>query len=126
MSDFLLRLQEVPPSGQPSEKNKAYVAAFQKANLGMRPNFVSVGGYDGMHLIYEALKKTVGNADGAALLAAMKGMALESPRGPVSIDPETRDIVQNIYLRKVERVDGQLHNVEFGVVEAVKDPAKVK
>jgi branched-chain amino acid transport system substrate-binding protein len=83
----------------PSAKNNAYVAAFEKANPGIRPNFMSVGGYDGMNLIYEALKKTNGNADGEALLAAMKGMSFESPRGPITIDPETRDIVQTIYLR---------------------------
>ncbi len=107
-----------------SAKNKAYVAAFGKANAGMRPNFMSVGGYDGMHVIYEALKKTNGNADGDALLAAMKGLAFESPRGPVSIDAGTRDITQTIYLRKVEKADGELYNVEFGAVENVRDPAK--
>jgi branched-chain amino acid transport system substrate-binding protein len=106
-----------------SELNKAYVAAFEKANH-FRPDFVSVGGYDGMHLIYEALKKTNGNADGDALLPAMKGMAWESPRGPISIDPQTRDIVQNIYIRKVEKVNGQLYNMEFATYEAVKDPMK--
>jgi branched-chain amino acid transport system substrate-binding protein len=106
-----------------SALNKAYVAAFEKAS-GFRPDFVSVGGYDGMHLIYEALKKTNGNADGDALLAAMKGMAWESPRGPISIDPQTRDIVQNIYIRKVEKVNGQLYSVEFTTYEAVKDPLK--
>jgi branched-chain amino acid transport system substrate-binding protein len=106
-----------------SALNKAYVAAFEKAN-GFRPNFVSVGGYDGMHLIYEALKKTGGNPDGEAMLAAMKGMAWESPRGPISIDPQTRDIVQNIYIRKVEKVNGQLWNAEFETFAAVKDPLK--
>jgi branched-chain amino acid transport system substrate-binding protein len=104
--------------------NRAYVAAFEKAN-GFRPDFVSVGGYDGMHLIYEALKKTGGNADGDAMLAAMKGMAWESPRGPISIDPQTRDIVQNIYIRQVEKAHGQLYNVEFATFEAVKDPMKL-
>jgi branched-chain amino acid transport system substrate-binding protein len=113
-------------AAHPSAKNKAYVAAFEKANPGMRPNFMSVGGYDGMSLIYEALKKTNGNADGEALIAAMKGLAFESPRGPISIDPETRDIVQTIYLRKVEKVDGKLYNVEFGAVERVKDPGKTQ
>jgi branched-chain amino acid transport system substrate-binding protein len=108
-----------------SAKNKAYVAAFEKTNH-FRPNFMSVGGYDGMHLIYEALKKTKGKADGDSLIAAMKGMAWESPRGPISIDPETRDIVQNIYIRKVEKKNGQLYNVEFATFKAVKDPAKVK
>jgi branched-chain amino acid transport system substrate-binding protein len=103
--------------------NKAYVAAFRQAS-NFRPNFVSLGGYDGMHLIYEALKKTGGKADGDALVAAMKGMAWESPRGPIAIDPDTRDIVQDIYLRKVEKVNGELYNVEFQTFPAVKDPMK--
>jgi len=111
-------------AAHPSDMNKAYVEAFKKANGGMRPNFMSVGGYDGMHLIYAALKKTSGATDGDALIAAMKGMAWESPRGPISIDAETRDIVQNIYIRKVEKVGNELYNVEFATVEAVKDPAK--
>jgi len=111
-------------TAHPSAKNKAYVEAFRKANPGMRPNFMSVGGYDGMHLIYEALKKTGGKADGDSLIAAMKGMAWESPRGPISIDPQTRDIVQNIYMRKVDKVAGELQNVEFATFEAVKDPVK--
>jgi branched-chain amino acid transport system substrate-binding protein len=103
--------------------NKDYVAAMRKAN-NLRPNFMSVGGYDGMHLIYEALKKTAGKTDGEALVNAMKGMSWESPRGPISIDPETRDIVQNIYIRKVERVGGELYNVEFATIPNVKDPIK--
>jgi branched-chain amino acid transport system substrate-binding protein len=107
----------------PSPMNKAYVAAFEQAN-GFRPNFMSVGGYDGMHLIYEALKKTGGKADGDSLIAAMKGMKWESPRGPISIDPETRDIIQNIYIRKVEKKNNRLYNVEFATFEAVKDPVK--
>jgi branched-chain amino acid transport system substrate-binding protein len=106
-----------------SPMNKAYVAAFEKAN-NFRPAFMSVGGYDGMHLIYEALKKTGGKADGDSLIAAMKGMKWESPRGPISIDPDTRDIIQNIYVRKVEKKGGQLYNVEFATFEAVKDPVK--
>jgi branched-chain amino acid transport system substrate-binding protein len=106
-----------------SALNKTYVAAIQKAN-NFRPDFVSLGGYDGMHLIYEALKKTGGNADGDALLGAMKGMAWESPRGPISIDPDTRDIVQNIYIRKVEKLNGELWNTEFATYPAVKDPMK--
>jgi branched-chain amino acid transport system substrate-binding protein len=113
-------------ASHPSAMNKAYVAAFKKANNGLRPNFISVGGYDGMHLIYEALKKTKGNTEGAALVEAMKGLKWESPRGPVSIDPETREIVQNVYIRKVERVDGELYNTEFATFEAVKDPGKIK
>jgi branched-chain amino acid transport system substrate-binding protein len=106
-----------------SPLNKAYVRDFEKA-YGKRPNFVSLGGYDGMHLIYEALKKTGGKTDSDAMLSAMKGMTWESPRGPMSIDPETRDVVHNEYIRKVERVNGQLYNVEFATVEAVKDPTK--
>jgi branched-chain amino acid transport system substrate-binding protein len=110
----------------PSAMNKDYVDGIRRANNNMRPNFMSVGGYDGMHLIYEALKKTSGKTDGDALISAMKGMAWESPRGPISIDPETRDIVQNIYMRKVEKVDGELYNVEFETFSAVKDPGKSK
>jgi branched-chain amino acid transport system substrate-binding protein len=109
-------------AAHPSEMNRAYVDAFKKAT-GTRPNFMSVGGYDGMHLIYEALKKTGGRTNGDSLIAAMKGMAWESPRGPVAIDPQTRDIVQNIYLRKVEKLHGELYNVEFATFEAVKGAA---
>ena len=108
-----------------SKMNKDYVAAFEKAN-NVRPNFISLGGYDGMHLIYEALKKTGGKTDGDGLINAMKGMKWESPRGPISIDPQTRDIVQNIYLGKVEKVNGQLYTIQFATFEAVKDPLKMK
>ena len=94
---------------------------LSRTRFGSRPGFMAVGGYDGIHLIYEALKKTGGKTDGDALVEAMKGMKWESPRGPISIDPETRDIVQNIYIRKVEKVDGELYNVEFATFEAVKD-----
>ena len=107
-----------------SPENKAFVAAFEKANNGMRPNFMAVGAYDGMALVYKALEKTKGDASGDALLAAMKGMSWMSPRGPVSIDPETRDIVQNIYVRKVEKKNGALYNVEFETIPNVKDPYK--
>lgn len=106
-----------------SPENKAFVAAFTKA-AGMRPNFMAIGGWDGMHLIYEALKKTGGSTDGSALVEAMKGMSWVSPRGPISIDAKTRDIVQNVYVRKVEKVGGQLYNVEFATFEAVPDPVK--
>jgi branched-chain amino acid transport system substrate-binding protein len=75
-----------------------------------------------MHLIYEALKKTGGKADGDSLIGAAKGMKWESPRGPISIDPATRDIVQNIYIRRVEKVGGAYVNVEFDTVKDVKDP----
>ena len=112
-------------AAHPSQKNKDFVAAYKKA-FNSRPGFMAVGGYDGIHLIYEALKKTGGKTDGDALVEAMKGMKWESPRGPISIDPETRDIVQNIYIRKVEKVDGELYNVEFATFEAVKDSGKTK
>jgi len=107
-----------------SAVNKAFVAAFKKANSDMRPNFMAVSGYDGMHLMYEAVKKAGGKTDGDSLIAAAKGMAWESPRGPISIDPDTRDIVQNVYIRKVEKKNGELYNVEFATFTAVKDPIK--
>jgi branched-chain amino acid transport system substrate-binding protein len=107
-----------------SKLNKDFVAGYKKDFGGDNPNFFALGGYDGMHLIYETLKKTGGKADGDSLIAAAKGMKWESPRGPVSIDPETRDIVQNVYIRRVEKVGGELKNVEFDTVENVKDPVK--
>jgi len=113
-------------AAHPSAVNKKFVEAFQKANKGMRPNFMAVGGYDGMRVIYEALKATKGQGGGDALLAAMKGQIFESPRGPMFIDAQTRDVVHNIYLRKVQKQDGQLYNVEFDVIKDVKDPGKSK
>lgn len=107
-----------------SPENKTFVEAFAKANPSLRPNFMAVGGYDGMALIYKALDKTKGDTDGAKLIEAMKGMAWTSPRGPISIDPETRDIIQNVYIRKVEKKNGALYNVEFETVPNVKDPVK--
>ena len=106
-----------------SPQNKAFVDAFKAANANRHPNVVAVAAYDGMELIYRALEATKGASDGTAVVNAMKGMQWESPRGPVLIDPATRDIVQNIYMRKVERVDGELQNVEFETYPAVKDPA---
>ena len=90
------------------------------------PDFFSIGGYDGMHVIYEALKKAGGKTDGDSLIAAAKGMKWDSPRGPMSIDPETRDVVQTIYIRKVEKVNGEPQNVAFDKVENVKDPVKAR
>lgn len=113
-------------AAHPSPLNKKFVEAFEKANKGLRPNFMAVGGYDGMRVIYEALKATKGAGGGDALLAAMKGQVFESPRGKVFIDAQTRDIVQDVYLRKVERVNGQLYNMEFDVIKDVKDPGKTK
>jgi branched-chain amino acid transport system substrate-binding protein len=104
-----------------SALNKKFVAEFGKANNGMRPNFMAVGGYDGMRVILKGLEQTKGKG-GQALLDAMKGQVFESPRGPVLIDAQTRDIVQDIYIRRVERVNGHLYNVEFDKQTAVKDP----
>jgi len=109
-----------------SPENKAFVADFKKANSGMRPNLMAVQAYDGLHVIYEALKKTKGATDGAALVEAMKGQKWVSPRGPVTIDPETREMIQNLYVRKVERINGELYNVEFETIPNYKDPSKVK
>jgi branched-chain amino acid transport system substrate-binding protein len=114
-------------AAHPSALNKKFVDAFKKANTGLRPNFMAVGGYDGMRVIYEALKNTKGGQGGGeALLAAMKGQIFESPRGQIYIDAQTRDVVHNIYLRKVEKKDGQLYNVEFDVIKDMKDPGKAK
>jgi branched-chain amino acid transport system substrate-binding protein len=108
-----------------SPLNKEFVTAYNKA-FGRNPDIYSIGGYDGMHLIYAALQKTGGKADGQDLIEAAKGMMWESPRGPLSVDPETRDIVQTVYIRRVEKVDGRLVNVEFDKVENVKDPLKAR
>ena len=113
-------------AAHPSAANKDFVAAYKKLMNGQRPGFMAVGGYDGIHLVYEALKKTGGKSDGDALIAAMKGMSWESPRGQVMIDPETRDIVQTVYIRRVEKVGDGLRNVEFDKFDAVKDPAKAR
>jgi branched-chain amino acid transport system substrate-binding protein len=111
-------------AAHPSAMNKKFVEAFEKANPKMRPNFMAIGGYDGMRVIYEALKATGGKGDGTALLEKMKGQIFESPRGQVLIDAQTRDVVQDVYLRKVEKKDGQLYNVEFDVIKGVKDPGR--
>ncbi len=126
MGDAVLGVVTAMPysAAHPSEMNKQYVAAFKAANNGMRPNFMSVFGYDGMHAVYAALEKTKGSTDGAAMVEAMKGLQWESPRGPMMIDPETRDVVHNIYISKVEKVDGELYNVEMATYPMVKDPAK--
>ena len=106
-----------------SPMNEAFVKAFRD-EYKRNPDVFSIGGWDGMHLIYETLKKTGGKADGDSLIAAAKGMSWESPRGPILIDPNTRDIVQNVYIRRVEKVGGASQNVEFDKIENVKDPAK--
>jgi len=104
-------------------RNKAFVEAFQK-EYNRYPDIFSIGGWDGMHVIYEALKKTGGKADGESLIGAAKGMSWESPRGPMSLDPETRDVVQTIYIRRVERVGARIVNVDFDKELNVKDPVK--
>jgi len=108
-----------------SPENAAFKKAYSEANGDkLRPNFMAAAGYDGMAVIYEALKKTGGSADSEKLLVAIKGMKLTSPRGPIMIDPETRDVVQTVYIRKVEKVGGALYNVEFDKFPDQKDPAK--
>jgi len=107
-----------------SALNEKFVKAFREDSKGINPNLLAVGGYDGMHLIYEVLKKTAGKTDAEGFIAAAKGMKWESPRGPIAIDPETRDIVQTIYIRRVERVGGELQNVEFDKVDNVKDSGR--
>jgi branched-chain amino acid transport system substrate-binding protein len=105
-----------------SPENKAFVAQVKKAANNMRPNFMGVGGYDAMTLAYMALKKTNGDTDGTKLIEAMKGASWVSPRGPITIDPATRDIVQDIYMREVKEVNGELYNVEFATFPKIKDP----
>ena len=111
-------------TAHPSAVNKKFVEEYKKINKTMRPNAVAVFAYDGMRVIYEALKKTTGMGGGDALLAAMKGQIFESPRGQIYIDANTRDIVQSIYVRKVERKDGELYNIEFQEQKDVRDPPR--
>jgi branched-chain amino acid transport system substrate-binding protein len=107
-----------------SGTNREFVKAFRAEYGGRNPNIYSIGGWDGIHLIYETLKKAGGKSDGDSLIAAAKGLQWESPRGPISIDAETRDIVQTVYIRRVEKVGGETVNVEFDKVEKVKDPPR--
>ena len=125
MGDVMLGVQTVHhySAAHLGAVNKKFVEAFMKAN-NMRPNFMGVGGYDGMHLIYAALTATKGATDGEGLLAAMRGQSWESPRGPMTIDPRTRDVVHNMYVRKVEKKDGHLYNIETDTIPMVKDPVK--
>ena len=109
----------------PSAANKAFVEGFKRVSKGVRPDHIGVAAYDGMQLLYGALEKTGGNSNGDALIGAMKGASWESPRGPVAIDPQTREMIQDVYIRRVERVDGELYNVEFEKFDAVKDPSKL-
>ncbi len=109
-------------TAHPSAVNKKFVEEYKKVNKTLRPNAVAVFAYDGMRVIYEALKKTGGKGGGDALLAAMKGQIFESPRGQIYIDANTRDIVQSIYIRKVEKKNGELYNIEFQEQKDVRDP----
>src|ERR671935_3175212 len=105
-----------------NQLNREFVKVFNEMH-GRNPDFFSIGGYDGMHAIYETLKKTKGNTDGEAMIAAAKGLKWESPRGPMSIDPETRDVVQDVYIRRVQKVGSEYVNVPFDKIATVKDPA---
>lgn len=106
--------------------NRAFVAEWKKAyGPDSLPNYFSPGGWDGMAAIYELVRRQNGDIDPARSMEILKGWSNpDSPRGPIRIDPETRDIIQNIYLRRVEKVNGVLTNVEFATVSAVKDPWK--
>jgi branched-chain amino acid transport system substrate-binding protein len=107
-------------TAHPSAMNKTFVDAYHK-QTGLRANFMAVSGYDGVHLIYETLKKTSGSTEGAAFMTAAKGMSWESPRGAISIDRQTGEVVHNIYIREVKKVNGEPYNDEFATYEAVKD-----
>jgi branched-chain amino acid transport system substrate-binding protein len=111
-------------AAHPSPENKAFLAAYSQINPKQRPNFMAVGGYDGMAAVYEVARQLNGNIDGDKAMQVLKGMKLNSPRGPIQIDADTRDIVQNVYVREVKEVDGKLYNVEFETIAAVKDPGK--
>ena len=110
-------------AAHPSALNKKYVESFKKANAGKRPNYMSVHAYDGMRIIHSALQATKG-ATGDRLLQAMKGQTFESPRGQILINAQTRDIVQDVYIRRVEKKDGELYNMEFDVLKVVSDPGR--
>jgi len=107
-------------AAHPGALNSSFAAAYQK-EYGVRANFMAVSGYDGMHLVYEAMRKTGGSTNGDALVAAMKGATWDSPRGPMSTDAQTGEVIHNIYIRKVQNVNGAPQNVEFATFEAVKD-----
>jgi branched-chain amino acid transport system substrate-binding protein len=108
-----------------SPENKTFLKNFADANPnGGRPNFMAAAAYDGMHAIYEVTRKLNGKIDGDKAMAVLKGMKINSPRGPILIDPQTRDVIQTVYIRKVEKVGNDLYNVEFDKIADVKDPGK--
>ena len=105
-----------------SPENKAFVETFKKVNNNLRPNMMAVAAYDGMDVIYRALTATKGDANGQKLVDAMKGQKWMSPRGPMEIDANTREAIPPMFIRKVERKNGELYNVEFEATGPVKDP----
>jgi branched-chain amino acid transport system substrate-binding protein len=107
-------------------QNKAFVAAWKRDyGADAVPDFTGVQGWDAMAAVFTVIKKTGGHFDGDQALAILKEWKNpDSPRGPIEIDPATRDIVQNIYIRRVEDVAGHLANVEFATIPQVKDPWK--
>lgn len=107
-----------------SPANKAFVESYREVSGGQRPNFMAVGGYDGMAAIVEVIKKLDGKLDGDAAMRVLQGLRLDSPRGPIAIDSDTRDVVQTVYVRRVQNVNGELYNVEFEEIKDVKDPGK--
>ncbi len=111
--------------GHESPKNQKFVEDFV-AEFGkeMRPSYFAVTAYDALAAIDLALAKTGGDTSGAKVMQALQGLQFESPRGPIEIDAETRDIVQTVYIRKTQKRNGELVNVEFDQFERVKDPAK--
>jgi branched-chain amino acid transport system substrate-binding protein len=111
-----------------SELNRKFVAGFEAGNK-FRPNLLAVAGYDAIRLVYNAMAATKGRPGGEALVAAMKGQEIESPRGFIRIDAQTRDVVQDMYIRRVERMaasGNQLYNVEIETQKAPSLPAKAK
>ncbi len=108
-----------------SPENEAFLKSFAATNpQGGRPNFMAVAAYDGMNAIYQVSNKLGGKIDGTKAMAVLKGMKINSPRGPISIDPSTRDVVQTVYVRKVEKVNGEPYNIEFDQFPNMKDPGK--
>ena len=107
-----------------SPENKAFLAAYRQVDPNTRPNGLAMGAYDGMSAIYTVVKQLNGHIDGDKAMQVLKGLKLNSPRGPIQIDPDTRDIVQNVYVREAKKVGGKVYNVEFGTFDAIKDPGK--
>lgn len=107
-----------------SPENAAFLASYAQINSTQRPNFMAVGGYDGMAAVYEVARKLNGNIDADKAMQILRGMKWTSPRGPIQIDADTRDIVQNVYVREAKKVGGKIYNVEFETFPAVKDPGK--